>query len=1470
MEPKIAQFGNRGMQQDTSISKSSNEFAFENRNIRITAVNNDTLLSITNEKGPSQIPLKDAGGTDTTMSGTFMGHCVLGKYIVVFTSTLISERDKDKIYRLEDKGSYFECVTLFTGELGLIASHPVEAIGYYESEDIQKVYWVDGINQPRFINIIRPDGSVITDASTLNFVSTVRNFPKITVEKKYGGNGLFPAGVIQYFVTYYNKFGSETTIVGASDLNYITPQDRGGKADETVNCSFELTIKNVDSRFDYLRVYSAKRTSLDGPIEVQIVFDTYIKNVDLSNSITISDTNISQTIIDSNTLYYLGGEEFIAGTLEQKDNTLFLGDLTLTGNTSNISVTCDVNAYTVSYTELAEDGSSFYDNNFELNKTSSQIKYFKAGEDYRFAIQLQDNKGKWSKPYYVGDITIPISNDYRPKVENGQIKIPQIKLPKPTISGTDATNYTRYRVLMAETSINTRRTLAQGVINPTVFNYFERIENSPYSMSSWCTRPMSTGNSVHYTNISNPIEIQCNQTECNVMDIGETLDTKQLAVILNSDTSTNPDKRWLRVFEIKSTASLDQLQASDVHKVNSYDYTTNDWTTALSLANTKLRSWGYSIAIGPSGNSSAYKDKGGTYVDDPITSWASLDADHSGYDNYWCAYYLQLSSDGSNVSKYQEYFIDTSIVTLSSPDLETAQQIIDNNNNIKFRLVGISIPQNTLHNHTLEISPGVANYSKAVTRGTAVVNGAETLTSGTFYRDGTPMQDLTGDNTLLFDTAYASSYEIYLWHKAKEIVGINSQWTNIDECKGGELQHKIFGTERYCNSSMFFINAVGYDICAPRIFNSKEIIPLKLSVPTQERANGFVYYYGNYDRLLAPNIPYEIAFVPDRDFDQATSSEIPDQGNAYCTDPIRIKYKTTTEAVFSFGMYLNPNDNTYMKETIPYIAGTFAAGWGGRWIPLGTGLKMSSTYPWVSDFSFIRDELSYYDTGITFANAKTPYLFFGELYRDITNPYGTATQENLENTKWIPCSSAESLASVTAPSLEGDTYYQRWDNIKAYPFTEEDENSIVDITSFMVETHINIDGRCDINRGGTEITSYRPGLNFNLMNDVYSQENNVFEYNILDEKYDLSRFSNQITWSLTKTPMDDIDAWTHITMLSLLNLDGTYGAITKLSCINNALFAFQDRAISRINYNDRMQVSTEQNMPIEVQNSGKVQGYTYISKQIGCKNKWSICQSASGIYFTDTEKKSLYRINSEGLVDISASTGMSTWFKDNISNNPWKANWSEGNSAKISYDAITNDIYVSTDKDCIVYNEGLQSFTSFLPYKMTPLLFSLDGKSLMLDSICKLYRMFAGDYNTDKDGNELGYSIKYKINPEPLVNKTFTNLDLIADYTDDNKELVGITPFSHLSIWNEHQFGETNLEDLSQYLPEDQKNKFRVWRIQLPRDKKNSRYGLDRIQNPWVYIELNKTFNWEDKEKEEIEKEKNLMTFHSLLVKYFK
>jgi len=154
MGEKIAQFVIKGMQRDLSASKFNPDYAYENMNIRITAREGKNLLSITNEKGNLEMVILDSEGSALTITGNFMGRNVLNNIITIFTHNIY-----DRIYRLiyTPSTNSFVGTLLYDGSvkgnIGFDLLHPIETLGVYENEDIQKVYWVDGINQPRFINV---------------------------------------------------------------------------------------------------------------------------------------------------------------------------------------------------------------------------------------------------------------------------------------------------------------------------------------------------------------------------------------------------------------------------------------------------------------------------------------------------------------------------------------------------------------------------------------------------------------------------------------------------------------------------------------------------------------------------------------------------------------------------------------------------------------------------------------------------------------------------------------------------------------------------------------------------------------------------------------------------------------------------------------------------------------------------------------------------------------------------------------------------------------------------------------------------------------------------------------------------------------------------------------------------------------------------------------------------------------------
>ena len=311
----------KGMQRDLTVSKFNPEFAFDAQNIRITARENNSLLSITNEKGNKEIILKDKNNSVVTLQGTVIGYNVLNNYLTLFTT----DNTVDRIYRLERKGSYFECIVLYQGSLRFRTSNPIESIGVYENKNIQKVYWIDGKNQARVINIVAPDEvRQGWNNGSFDFVQNIKLNESITITRNASG-GFFASGVIQYAFTYYNMYGQESNIFYTSPINYISFKDRGASPEEKTSNSFTIKISNADTNFDFIRIYSIHRTSIDATPTVVNVVDLPIDGKD----IIYVDTGGSGVTIDPTELLYIGGESIVPKTMTSKDNTLFLGNIRL-------------------------------------------------------------------------------------------------------------------------------------------------------------------------------------------------------------------------------------------------------------------------------------------------------------------------------------------------------------------------------------------------------------------------------------------------------------------------------------------------------------------------------------------------------------------------------------------------------------------------------------------------------------------------------------------------------------------------------------------------------------------------------------------------------------------------------------------------------------------------------------------------------------------------------------------------------------------------------------------------------------------------------------------------------------------------------------------------------------------------------------------------------------------------------------
>ena len=326
----------KGMNQDLSVSAFNPEFSFENMNLRLSTNEGNTQLSWVNERGTLQIAfseIKDWTDNNITSQGIWgepIGTAILNHKLVLFTN---HSSGVASIYVFEYANSaktQMKGKLLYRGTIGFNTSYPLETLASYEAEHIQKVYWTDGLNQPCMINIAASQNKVEKwntnlDMNPFAFVPVFKMNEKVEITNHVGGGGLFAPGVIQYAFTYINKYGQQSNLVYVSPLYHLAHSNRGASPEEKVTNSFEIRITDIDQHFDYVRLYSIQRTSLDA-----VPFVKHLDDIPVSGN--TAPEQFSRTLVYSNNSSY---------TLPKDNN----GNI-LTAQVTNGSYTVSVTPYT--------------------------------------------------------------------------------------------------------------------------------------------------------------------------------------------------------------------------------------------------------------------------------------------------------------------------------------------------------------------------------------------------------------------------------------------------------------------------------------------------------------------------------------------------------------------------------------------------------------------------------------------------------------------------------------------------------------------------------------------------------------------------------------------------------------------------------------------------------------------------------------------------------------------------------------------------------------------------------------------------------------------------------------------------------------------------------------------------------------------------------------------------------------------
>lgn len=1409
MAKKYINWKTKGMNRDMSVSAFNPEFAFENHNLRLATNEGNTMMSWVNEKGPKELKLhidtkpwssEESGDRYANgIVGTPLGTAVLNHQLVLFTVEYGKPDTNSYIYVFKESDNSDWDLTgriLYKGNLGFNTDYPIETLVSYESENIQKVYWTDNKNQPRVINIASSMDYKTKNYndSSFDFVQELALKEEVKVAKIFG-SGEFPAGVIQYAFTYYNKYGQESNIFYTTPLQYISYVDRAGSPEDKISNCFKITVSNVDANFEYMRIYSILRTSKDGVPLAKRIQDIEIAG---NTKLTYIDNGLAGETIDPTELLYKGGETIKAKTIEQKDDTLFLGNLTLTRPSLTIKNTIlndnrvtkdnplansNIEAVlTKRFFKLGSGNPMPCVNTLNSSSESTVEPYqgascFKSREYYRLGVQFQYKNGKWSEPCWIGDKQCNVV----PSMWESEMvyNLPEFKYTlKNVLSTLYSQGYRRVRPLFVLPDTQDRTLLCQGIGAPTVYRQIDR-DGKLYGMASWLFR----------TNVDSKVD-------------------------------------W--------------------NVLKSALYNGGGYVSSSGKLNSQF-------------DTPYYSGFGTTHSDNVVSPYLSSTEVMGDYDD-----------DNA-------FRIDPFLITINSPDVEFDDAIVHTDlNGYNFCTVGYSTFNKTFGDIEIQTStPAIGSDAAGFLHRNINAPGSAALISGLFYNDYlVDDKDSTPTYGAYNTKSPAIDFPVFMWHKN----GSLNNDVSRDNRSAVLLKKKI---SNYRLGGVTTYSAIGV---APVLSSSDNIQLFNSDELTIVKVNGNTYQ-GNVDTMVTPSTPSPYYFVGDPWRSKVDTDK-------YSRSYYKLALADPTDTSSKSGVWVLTYENNDYKWQVPSgdkaEIGDNVKGLD-QWRE-GISIKYKSTPHLVGKINSLVTNGVYTKT---FENGKFTVLSEGEVpiievFKEYSKDviFGGTSDEALQAATWIPCGPPVSFdADTTSVEVNfkwGDTYFQRYECLKTYPFTHEDKNQVVEIASFMVETRVNIDGRYDRNRGQISNLNMTP-QNFNLINPVYSQMDNFFSYKMVDEdNYKNTTFPNTVTWTKTKQSGADVDLWTNITLANTLEMDGNKGGINKLVRFNNQLLSFQDSGISQILYNENTQISTTEGVPIEIANSQKVQGKRYYSDTVGCSNKWSVVQTPAGIYFMDSNEKSIYLFNGQ-LNNLSTNGGFNSWAKQNIpsANVEWTP--TSFSSFVAYYDKLNQDVLFINSSTALAYSEKFNCFTSFYDYGNVPFFVSLDDREIWVKG--QLWEHQTGDY-CNFFGTAKPFSMTLVANQEPQIDKMFTNLEFRAcvegDGTASGNSFTPWLPFDTLEVWDEYQHGVLSLsyknghgrfthgtKDNSSHLA----RKFRMWSCDIPRDnapvnasteaamgiKRIKARPLDRIRNPWAYIKLTKNAS-SDLSKREI---------HDIMATYF-
>lgn len=390
-------------------------------------------------------------------------------------------------------------------------------------------------------------------------------------------------------------------------------------------------------------------------------------------------------------------------------------------------------------------------------------------------------------------------------------------------------------------------------------------------------------------------------------------------------------------------------------------------------------------------------------------------------------------------------------------------------------------------------------------------------------------------------------------------------------------------------------------------------------------------------------------------------------------------------------------------------------------------------------------------------------------------------------------------------------------------------------------------------------------------NTVYSQQPLIASLVSIDEsRQQETIFDTQIKASVAKSNGEFVDSWTKFGVNETIEVDSAYGAVNALLEYGHSIYFWQNKAFGTLSVNERSLIQDNNTAQLVLGTGGLLDRYDYISTQKGCEDKFSVTSGVAGIYWADRKNRSINRF-AESLTDLTLQKAI----KSILSLDEDLVNWpiysavqdKENNEILFTFINSTDAKIISPGLGeydlnrpmTLCYNETIDAFTSeysfipyvYIPYKSTFLTNSIYNSKALSNPGNLLYihnvneniqarNNFYGLYYNDELGR---YSSRVKLvfNPNYLSTKVFDNVFIngsvktsniaIDAYVRDIDETINneLCPIDNILFYNDYQ--QTGIIDL--VYKTNLERRERVWSSIIPRNAINVNHSIQSA-NPAI------------------------------------